>query len=457
MRINVAIDEFPPYGEKFEREIAKASREDLRKLQGARLVEAVRYAWAQIPFYRRLWSKHGVTPNDIKGIDDLEKLPTWGVNDQRESLEQNPPFGDVFATDGMQRVAKLLSSGGTTGFPRPTPATKEDYQKTSNLSSRTLGIMGVTTKDMVQVTYTISTMGASWAMCGGADILGATLLPTSSGNTTPTVRQIEFMERWGTTVLCGGISYILHLTRAARERGVDPAKTSVKKILVGGEVATAGTIRRLRKDWNAEVYDAFGTMEIFTWGGICCPECVEANGEKGMHLWEDAIVAEILDENYRRVPDGTYGNLTLTNFSYKTGLKIRFRMGDASALYTEPCSCGRTLVRLAPITGRVDDMLRIRLQNVWPASIDAIIKKVDSRIDEYVIIADKFEDKDRLLVRVESAQLDTEVLTKKLHAELKMGVGINCIIEVVPLGTTADMTGTGKVMKVKRVFDLRKK
>lgn len=456
MAINVAIDEFPPYGEKFEKEIARASREDLRELQSARLVEAVRYAWEYIPFYRRLWSKHGVTPDDIKSIDDLEKLPTWGVNDQRESLEQNPPFGDIFATDRMQRVAKLLSSGGTTGFPRPIPITKEEYQNACNLSSRNLGVIGVTPKDVVQVTYTISTMGASWAMCGGVDILGAALLPTSSGNTTPTERQIEFIERWGTTVLCAGPSYALHLARVARERGVDPAKTPVKKVHLGGEIATAETIQRLRKEWDAEVYDAFGTMEIYTWGGVCCPECLEANGEKGMHIWEDAFVAEILDEEGWRVPDGTYGNLTLTCFNYKTGLKIRFRMGDASALYTEPCGCGRTMVRLAPITGRVDDMLRIHMQNVWPASIEAIIKKVDGSIDEYVIIADKFEDKDRLTVRVESARPDIEALAEKLRSELKMGIGINCSVEVVPPGATAAMTGAGQIFKVKRVFDLRK-
>ncbi len=457
MPINVAIDEFPPYGERFETEIARASRDDLRKLQSARLVEAVRYAWEHIPFYRRLWTRHGVCPNDIHGMDNLEKLPTWDVHDQRESLDQYPPFGDVFATESMPRLAKLLSSGGTTGFPRPILVTKEDYQKACCLSSRTLGMMGVTARDVVQVTYTLSTMGASWAISGGVDTLGATLLPTSSGNTTPSARQIEFMERWGTTVLCAGPSYALHLARTARERGVDPAKTSVRKILLGGEIASVETIQRLKSEWNAEVYDAFGTMEIFTWGGVACPECMETNGEKGMHLWEDAFVTEILDANDRNVPDGTYGNLTLTCFNYKTGLKIRFRMGDASALYREPCSCGRTIVRLAPIRGRVDDMLRIHMQNVWPASIDSIVKKVDNSIEEYVVIVDKVHDKDRLTVRVESARQDKDELMRKLGSELKTGLGVLCNVEVMPPGATAAMTGAGQAFKLKRVFDLRNK
>lgn len=448
---------FPPYGPGLEDELCRAPRERIRAIQSERLSEIVRYAAERIPFYQRLWAAAGIAPAEIRSIDDLARLPTWNVDDQRRSTEEHPPFGSHFVPLGRGDIAYVLSTSGTTGTPRIVPVTFDDLPGMQDVMARCLQFVGLNADDLLQVTFTYAPLGAAWACTWAAHGAGIGVVPASSGRTTSSVRQIDLIRRAGVTALIGTPSFMLHLAETARSLDIDPAELTVRKIVTAGEISSPGTRAALERSWNASVYDLYGSVDTLTWSSIDCEASRLEHGGLGMHIWEDACTIEVLDENQQPVPPGEYGEMVVTSWAWRSSPRIRFRTGDSVAVKVEPCACGRTLARMMPVTGRVDDMLRIRAQSIWPMAIENALQEVEPTVADWLVECTETERGDWLAVAVEWPDPGATTLRDRLEDQLRRRLNVSAIsVSLVSPGSTAHRTGAGTDPKVRRVFDLRR-
>jgi phenylacetate-CoA ligase len=421
-----------------------------------RLVAAYQRAWDHNAFYRELWEKHGLTRDGFIGRDDLGSLPTCDITDMRRSIAEKPPFGSHASLRPDDRVAMIQTTGGTTGFPRPILVGETDIPGIADLAARVLAGIGMVEGDVFQVTPTFSTHGAAWIATWGAQRVGATLLPTSGGSTTPSIRQVEMMQMFGTTILFATPAYARILAETAESRGIDPRQLPVRVLLIAGEVTTPAARNQLAELWGAEIYDLYGTMETLVWSSSDCAASAAAGGDLGMHVWDDAIVIEVLDEEGHPVAPGEYGDMTVTSWINGAAPKFRYRMGDRIALTDEPCPCGLPSPRMLPVAGRVDDMLRINAQNIWPVNIEDVLRRVAPEVGEYVAIAERVGARDRLRLLVEcAAPTWGPEAEKRLAVEFKATLAVSVEVETVPAGATAPHTGAGSLIKMKRIVDLR--
>lgn len=448
---------FPPYDAALEAELCRAPRDRIRQLQSERLVAAVRYSAERIPFYQRLWSEAGISVDEIRSIDDLARLPTWNVDDQRRSTEAAPPFGSHFAPLGPADIAYVLSTSGTTGTPRIVPVTFDDLPGLQDVMARCLRFVGLTAEDLLQVTFTYAPLGAAWACTWAAHGAGIGVVPASSGRTTSSERQIDLIRRAGVTALIGTPSFMLHLAETARSLDVDPAQLTVRRIITAGEISSPGTRAALERAWNAAVYDLYGTVDTLTWSSIDCEASRLEHGGLGMHIWEDACTIEVLDERQQPVAPGEYGEMTVTSWAWRSSPRIRFRTGDSVAVRLEPCPCGRTLARMMPVTGRVDDMIRIRAQSIWPMAIETALQSVEPAIADWLVECAETDRGDWLSVVVEWTDPGATALRDRLEVQLSRRLNVSALsVSLVPPGSTASRTGAGRDPKVRRVFDLRR-
>jgi phenylacetate-CoA ligase len=445
----------PRYSQELEESFCRLPRERIEDIQSERFKQVVAFAWEHVPFYRWLWGQAGVHPDHIRSIGDIQKLPTWNKDTQRQMIEKNPPFGNYYTFSQLSDAAFIVSTSGTTGLPVMMPLKADDFPGLQDTWARTMGYVGVNSSDIVQDLFTLSTMGGGWCGLGGALGVGATVLPTSSGKTTPSVKQLQWIKQAGTTVLYGTASYFSHLGRLAVEEGYDLPSSTVRLLMTAGEMVSEGISREIERLWGAKHYDLYGTVDTMTWSSVTCDESRKHGGRTGMHIWEDFGLVEVLDVSGNRLPNGHYGNMTVSSWAWKNSPRIRFSTGDRVAVDSTPCACGSCLTRMLPILGRVDDMIRIKGQNIFPMAVENVLNLVAQDISEYIVEVDSPDGRDQISLTVEARRDDG--LGEEIRKHFIAAFNVTPSVKIVPVGSTAELTGAGKETKVKRIFDTRAK
>jgi len=446
--------DYPPPPDYF-RSTYRLPRDQLRALQERRFLETVRRGW-EIPFFQRHWRAAGLEPGDIRGLDDLTKIPPYTVHDIRDSIERNPPFGDFMGMspeDGRRMPLVLQTSGGTTGLPRPMLYAPQDRETMAILGGRRFAMHGIRPGDLVLVTYALGLSNggmapreALWRYTGAIPVM------SGSGATTPTRRQLELIQAWKINVILGFPAYLRHMALVARdELGIDPRRLGIRLIGTHIGMEDRASIESL---WDAPCFDMYGTHE----SGMMGAEC---RFQTGMHVQEDAFILEIADpETGRLLPDGEQGTIFITTL-YKWGApQIRFNVNDISAYATDACPCGSTMRRLRRIYGRNDNMVKLRGVNVFPEAVGAAVAEDARSNGEYFCIVDRVgaagSDEMTVLVEARSAAADLNSMKADLERRLKEVLGVRVAVEVHDKGALDRHTGTSLTSKVKRLLDRRR-
>lgn len=422
----------------------KMSRKQLEKLQLERLQAKVKDVYEKVPFYRRAFKAKGVTPDDIKTMADLKKLPFTSKIDFRD----NYPYG--LMTVPLEKVVRIHSSSGTTGKPIIAPYTEADVDMWSEVMARTLASAGMTKNDVMQNAYGYGLFTGGLGFHYGCERLGATVIPTGGGNTK---RQILLMQDLGTTVITCTPTYAFILNETAREMGVDFRETKLRLGIHGAEPWSEQMRKDIEERLGISAINVYGLTEVIGPG-----VSVECEHKNGMHIWEDHFLVEIINPaTGEQLPYGQEGELVITTLTKEAQPVIRFRTRDITKLIPEICQCGRTMVRMARITGRSDDMLVVRGVNVFPSQIESVLLEVEGVEPHYLIVVDRhdaFSTEDlEIWIEVSEAVFSDEIqkmekLEKKLRAEMDSVLGISARIKLVEPRTIARTEG-----KARRVID----
>ncbi len=428
----------------FQPEIETMKRADLEALQIKRLKESIRIA-LHSPFYKARFGEKGITPDSIRSLEDLQKLPFTTKND----LRTHYPFGLV-ATP-MSEVVRLHSSSGTTGNPTVICHSQQDLNRWANRVARCLYMVGVRREDVFQNTsgYGMFTGGLGFQY--GAELLGALTVPAAAGNT---VRQIKFIRDFGTTSMHAVPSYAFRLYEVMREMGIDPRRdTKLKTLVIGAEPHTDAQRKKIEESFGAKAYNSFGMSEMS--GPGVAFECPEQNG---LHLWEDSYIMEIINpDTLEPVPDGEVGELVLTTLDRDAMPLIRYRTRDLTRIIPGECPCGRTHRRIDRLKGRSDDMFIVKGVNIFPMQIEKILMQFKELGANYLITVDTINNNDEVMVEVELSDLFTDDysqlqgLTREITRQLKDEILLTPKIKLVDRGTLPQSDG-----KAIRVKDLRK-
>ena len=424
--------------------------ETIADKQLTRLQNRVRSAYG-VPFFRRRWDAAGVSPDDLRSLNDLSQLPSYTVDDIRESIEADPPYGDyqgVSVEQAVHEPMRVYMSGGTTGVSRPTLYTAWDREAGAILSARALYMQGIRPGDVVINAWAYSTHNGAHAMDEALyRWLNCVVLSTGTGNVTPTRKQIELAVQYGAKAILTTGDYLLHLAETAREMGIDPITDLQLRAL-----PNIGDKQRLSETFGAAVYDSYGFHEV-QWVAIEC-----AAGD-GLHIFEDAFVVEIVDvETGDLLPDGEQGAVCITEI-YKTGSpQIRYNIMDLSTLYPRgQCECGSWLRKMAPFAGRGDNMVKLRGVNIWPEALGEIAMSVEGVGDDYFVVANRSNNRDEMTVKIvsEADPTDFETLSQRVAERLHQTTGVRIGAEVVAPGTLDRLTGFGTAAKLIRFRDDR--
>ena len=427
----------------YQPEIETMPLEELQKLQSERLVEQVKHVYENVAPYRKKMDELGVKPEDIKGIEDLHKLPFITKDDLRDEY----PYGYVGVP--MEECVRIQSTSGTTGRRVVAFYTQEDINVWEECCARAIVAAGGSNKDVCHVCYGYGLFTGGPGLNGGSHLVGSLTLPMSSGNTD---RQLQFMEDLGSTIICCTPSYALNLGEAIKEKGIKD-KIKLKAGIFGAEPWTEEMRRDIEASLGIKAYDIYGLTEIS--GPGVSFECEE---QAGMHIQEDHFIAEIIDPDTGEVlPEGSVGELVFSCITKKAFPLLRYRTRDLCILTREKCSCGRTHVRMKKPTGRSDDMMVIKGVNVWPSQIEAVILNQGYQAN-YQIVVDRVNNKDRIELQVEltpEMAADPKLNVKKREQEIKAGLksmlGIGVDVSVVDPKTIVRSEG-----KAVRVIDKRK-
>lgn len=418
--------------------------------QLTRLRSRVRAAY-EVPFFRRRWDAAGAHPAVLRSLDDLSGLPSYTVDDIRESIEADPPYGDyqgVSVEQAAQEPMRVYMSGGTTGVSRPTLYTAWDREAGAILTARALYMQGIRPGDVVLNAWAYSTHNGAHAMDEALyRWLNCVVLSTGTGNVTPTRRQIELAVQYGAKAILTTGDYLLHVAETAREMGLDPTEDLRLTAL-----PNIGDKRRLSETFGAPVYDSYGFHEV-QWVAIEC------SAGDGLHIFEDAFIVEIVDvASGELLPDGEQGAVCITEI-YKTGSpQIRYNIMDLSALYPPgQCACGSWLRKMAPFAGRGDNMVKLRGVNIWPEALGEIATSVEGVGDDYFVVASRSNNRDEMTVKIVS---DTdpggfEALSERVAARLQEATGVRIGAEVVAPRSLDQLTGFGTAAKLIRFRDDR--
>ena len=422
------------------------SRAEMEALQLARLKETVSRVYEKVPYYRAKMQEKGITPQDIKSLADLQKLPFTTKQDMRDTY----PFG-LFAVP-QNELVRIHASSGTTGKPTVVGYTRGDLDVWTDCVSRIACMGGATEKDVAQICFGYGMFTGALGLHYGLEKIGATIVPSSTGNSE---KQIMYMKDFNTSLLVATPSYALRLAEVARGIGVEPkTDLSVKTALVGSELLTDAMREEMHLAWGRDVNitSNYGMSELMGPGvsGECLEHC-------GMHINEDYFIPEIIDSQTGEVlPAGEKGELVITCIK-KEGLPlIRYRTKDVTRLFYEPCACGRTTCRMENLSGRSDDMLKIRGVNVFPSQIEEVVLSVAELGPHYEIIVEREGYTDKLTVRVElNKETDSFAELQRIEAvtrnKLKGMLGLDAKIRLESPNTLQRFEG-----KAKRVRDLRK-
>ena len=425
-------------------EIECMPHKDMIMLQNERLVAQVKHVYENVPYYRDLMDKKGVTPTDIQSIDDLHKLPFLTKNDLREAY----PYG--LLAKPLADCVRIQSTSGTTGKRVVAFYTRHDIDLWEDCCARAITAAGGTNEDVCQVAYGYGLFTGGPGLNGGSHKVGCLTLPMSSGNTE---RQIQFMRDLNATILCCTPSYAAYIGETLHDMGLTPDDISLKAGIFGAEPWTEEMRREIEKSLGIKAYDIYGLTE--TSGPGVAFEC---SAQTGMHINEDHFIAEIIDPNTGEVlPEGAKGELVFTSITKEAFPLLRYRTRDICVLTREKCSCGRTLVKMCKPMGRSDDMLIIRGVNVFPSQIETVLIE-QGYAPNYLIEVDRVNNSDTLDISVElSAEQfsdtvkDIQRAEKELAGAMKTMLGINPKIHLVSPKTIARSEG-----KAVRVIDKRK-
>lgn len=431
-------------GNYYQPEIETASREKILEIQNEKIVKQVRHVYDNVPYYKKLMDEKGVTPDDIKSVDDIKKLPFLTKADLREAY----PYG-LLATD-LKNCVRIQSTSGTTGKRVVAFYTQHDIDLWEECCARAIVAAGGTNEDVCQVCYGYGLFTGGPGLNGGSHKVGCLTLPMSSGNTD---RQIQFMMDLGATILCCTPSYAAYIGESLAEAGYSPSDNKLKAGIFGAEPWTEEMRKRIEKSLGIKAYDIYGLTE--TSGPGVSFECEE---QTGMHINEDHFYAEIIDpETGEVLPEGSKGELVFTSLDKEAFPLLRYRTRDICVLTRKKCSCGRTHVKMCKPMGRSDDMLIIRGVNVFPSQIETVLLN-EGYTPNYQIIVDRVNNSDTLDINVEFAPdqfsdkvSDTQSKEKALEGAMRTMLGIGPKVHLVPPKSVIRSEG-----KAVRVIDKRK-
>ncbi|MBR5634325.1 MAG: phenylacetate--CoA ligase [Prevotella sp.] len=429
----------------FNPEVETMPREELEKLQLERLQKTVRHCM-NAEFYRQKFAELGITPDDIKTLDDVRRLPFT----TKEDLRDHYPFG--LACVPMRECTRLHSSSGTTGNPTVVLHSQKDLDEWATAVARCLWMVGSRPEDVFQNSAGYGMFTAGLGFQYGAERVGMLTVPAAAGNTT---RQIKFIKDFGTTVLHAIPSYASRIYEVMKEEGVDPRRdTNLRVLCIGAEPHSEEQRRRIEQDLGVKAYNSYGISEMM--GPGVAFECQEQNG---LHIWEDYFIVEIIDPvTLEPVPDGELGELVLTTINREAMPLLRYRTRDLTRLLPGTCPCGRSHRRLARLQGRSDDMIILKGVNIFPIQIEKILLKFKELSSDYLITIETKDEGDVMTVEVELNQLFADdykqllSLEKTIARQLKDEILITPKIRLVQKGTLA----TSDEKKAVRVRDLRK-
>ena len=419
------------------------SREEIKALQLERLKATVKHCMNS-EFYKKRFEEAGITPDDIKTLDDIRKIPFTTKQDLRDTY----PFG--MRSVPLEKCVRLHSSSGTTGNPTVILHTQKDLDEWANAVARCLWMVGLRPDDVFQNSsgYGMFTGGLGFQY--GAERLGMLTVPAAAGNT---LRQIKFITDFGTTAIHAVPSYVTRIKEVMDELGIDPKKdTKLKLLAIGAEPHSEEQRKKIEKMLGVKAYNSFGMSEM------CGPgvgfECKEQNG---LHFWEDYYIVEIVDpETLEPVPDGEIGELVLTTINREAMPLLRYRTRDLTRVLGYDCPCGRKHIRIDRMKGRSDDRMVLRGVNIFPIQIENILMQFKELSTDYLITLTTDNDNDNMTVEVELDQLFTDdytrlqSLTKEITRRLKDEILLTPRVKLVPKGTLPKSEG-----KAVRVKDLR--
>ena len=422
-----------------------ATKDEMKALQSFRLSQTVRKVYNNVPYYRERMEKAGVTPDDIHSVEDLKKLPFTMKQDLRDTY----PYG-LFAVP-MEDVVRVHASSGTTGKQIVVGYTQHDLDVWSECCARALTAAGATNKDFMHVSYGYGLFTGGLGLHGGAEKVGMTVIPVSTGNTN---RQINIIKDFGSTYICCTPSYALYLAETMEEMGITKDDIKLKAGLFGAEPWTEEMRHEIEEKLGLKALDIYGLTEII--GPGVAFECSE---QSGMHINEDHFIAETIDPDTGEVlPEGTQGEIVFTCISKEAFPLMRYRTRDIGILKREKCSCGRTLIKMMKPAGRSDDMLIIRGVNVFPSQVESVLLQLGNTAPYYQLIVDRVNNTDTLEIQVEiSPEMFSDTVKsledqeKIIKSAVESTLGIAAKIRLVEPKTIQRTEG-----KAIRVIDKRK-
>ena len=428
----------------YQPEIETASREQIKAWQDERLVKQVKHIWDNVPYYRQKMEAKGLTPDDIKGTEDLHKLPFVTKDDLRECY----PYG--LLAKPLADCVRIQSTSGTTGKRVVAFYTQHDIDLWEDCCARALTAVGATNEDVCQVSYGYGLFTGGPGLNGGSHKVGCLTVPTSSGNTE---RQIMFIQDLNATILCCTPSYAAYLGESMKEMGLTPDQIPLKAGIFGAEAWSEEMRHDIEKTLGIKAYDIYGLTEL-SGPGVS----FECSAQSGMHINEDHFIAEIIDPDTEEVlPPGSKGELVFTSITKEAFPLLRYRTKDICMLDYEPCPCGRTHVKMCKPMGRSDDMLIIRGVNVFPSQIETVLLNQGYSAN-YQIIVDRVNNTDTLDVQVEmTPEMFTDNIgeidarQKEIVNGLRSMLGISAKVTLV-----APKSITRSEGKAVRVIDKRK-
>lgn len=429
----------------FQEEIETMPREQLQDLQLERMKWSVQHAYDNVDFYKKSFDEAGVSPKDIKTLDDIKRFPFIVKQDMRDS------YPDKLFAVPRSEVSRLHASSGTTGQATVVGHTAQDLKNWGECFARGIAMVNGTKDSTIQVSYGYGLFTGGLGAHAGGETMGCAVIPTSSGNTK---RQVQMMRDLGTDILACTPSYALLIADTAIEMGYDPAKEfKISGGIFGAEPCSENMRQEIADKLGLQYCDVYGLSEVM--GPGVAMECIERGG---LHLAEDHFYAEIIDpETLEPLEDGKWGELVFTTLTRECSPLVRYRTRDITRIISEPCACGRTHRKIDRIVGRSDDMLILRGVNVFPSQIEQVITQFPEIATQYQIILSTKGPLDHVELHVETVpdfpfdQINKlEDLKRRLHAELKSNLQISVDIKIVEPKSIERSEG-----KAKRIIDLR--
>jgi phenylacetate-CoA ligase len=417
----------------------------------AKLSRQVRYAWERSPFYRRKWQEAGVSPDDLKSLDDLARFPVVQKAELRQAQAAHPPFGDHLCIDPSE-VARIHGTSGTTGRPTVFGIGGDDWERVGEAHARIMWGAGLRPHDRILICSFFSLYLGSWGALQGGERLGAAMFPFGAGVSGQTLMAVQWARDLHPTAFYGTPSYALHVAETARPEGIDPRSLGFRILFFSGEPGAGipATKRQIEETFGGLCIDMGSMAEMTPW--MTNAEC---RHRTGMHLWQDLVYAQVCDpETFRPLPWGAEGTAVYTHLERTSQPMIRLVSGDRTRWIDGPCPCGRTYPRLPQgLYGRIDDMFIVRGENIYPSAIEDTLRAIEGFGGEFRVIVSRREAMDELLVQAEYARSHAdrrEALQTTMRERLRARLGIHPRLELVPEGTLPRTE-----FKARRVIDDR--